>query len=299
MVAAVAPYVDTSISKTVNVPADYPTRTSRTSTPWPEERPQGAGDLSTQQRAGRGAQRRAGRPAGTAQAGDRSQSTLRVERLPKPVLASLRWPSRPELPGQSGLVHDDPPPAWRLRALRRRAAGRGAGGRSVRPHLALRGLGHGAEQPRGLGAMAKTLSMDLRANDAAWLRLKLDALATVAEERSFEMPHAAARRAAAVPAWSRRPRRRAARRRCWTRCSPARAAYRHRRHAGLGGGRRQPRHRRAVHADAQGGQPAHADGGSVTRPCAMGFSGNYPRAFDGLARLLSLDMRVLDPGWIG
>jgi ribonucleoside-diphosphate reductase alpha chain len=41
------------------------------------------------------------------------------------------------------------------------------------------------------------------------------------------------------------------------------------------------------------------DGGSVTRPCAIGFSGNYPRALDGLARLLSLDMRVMDPAWIG
>jgi len=41
------------------------------------------------------------------------------------------------------------------------------------------------------------------------------------------------------------------------------------------------------------------DGASVTRPCAVGFSGNYPRAFDGLARLLSLDMRVVDPAWIG
>jgi ribonucleoside-diphosphate reductase alpha chain len=40
------------------------------------------------------------------------------------------------------------------------------------------------------------------------------------------------------------------------------------------------------------------EGGSVTRPCAMGFSGNYPKALDGLARLLSLDMRVMDPGWI-
>jgi len=38
---------------------------------------------------------------------------------------------------------------------------------------------------------------------------------------------------------------------------------------------------------------------TVTRPCAVGFSGNYPRALDGLARLLSLDMRVLDPAWIG
>ena len=41
------------------------------------------------------------------------------------------------------------------------------------------------------------------------------------------------------------------------------------------------------------------EGGHVTRPCAVGFAGNYPRAFDGLARLLSLDMRVIDPGWIG
>ena len=38
---------------------------------------------------------------------------------------------------------------------------------------------------------------------------------------------------------------------------------------------------------------------AVTRPCALGFSGNYPRALDGLARLLSLDMRVIDPAWIG
>jgi ribonucleoside-diphosphate reductase alpha chain len=42
-----------------------------------------------------------------------------------------------------------------------------------------------------------------------------------------------------------------------------------------------------------------ADGASVTRPVAMALSGNYPRALDGLARLLSLDMRVVDPAWIG
>ena len=34
-------------------------------------------------------------------------------------------------------------------------------------------------------------------------------------------------------------------------------------------------------------------------PTRCGFSGNYPRALDGLARLLSLDMRVIDPAWIG
>jgi ribonucleoside-diphosphate reductase alpha chain len=41
------------------------------------------------------------------------------------------------------------------------------------------------------------------------------------------------------------------------------------------------------------------EGGTVTRPCAVALSGNYPRALDGLARVLSLDMRVIDPAWIG
>src|SRR6202012_6001439 len=53
--------------------------------------------------------------------------------------------------------------------------------------------------------------------------------------------------------------------------------------------------RSAVSANA----PAGAAPTRVTRPCAVGFSGNYPRALDGLARLLSLDMRVIDPAWIG
>ena len=37
----------------------------------------------------------------------------------------------------------------------------------------------------------------------------------------------------------------------------------------------------------------------ITRPYSMWLSGNYPRALDGLCKLLSLDMRVLDPAWIG
>jgi ribonucleoside-diphosphate reductase alpha chain len=36
-----------------------------------------------------------------------------------------------------------------------------------------------------------------------------------------------------------------------------------------------------------------------TRPYSMWLSGEYPRAFDGLCKILSLDMRVLDPAWIG
>ena len=35
-----------------------------------------------------------------------------------------------------------------------------------------------------------------------------------------------------------------------------------------------------------------------TRPYSMWIAGNYPRALDGLAKLLSLDMRVVDSAWI-
>jgi ribonucleoside-diphosphate reductase alpha chain len=37
----------------------------------------------------------------------------------------------------------------------------------------------------------------------------------------------------------------------------------------------------------------------VTRPYSVWLAGEYPRALDGLCKLLSLDMRVLDPAWIG
>src|SRR5205085_10539336 len=35
------------------------------------------------------------------------------------------------------------------------------------------------------------------------------------------------------------------------------------------------------------------------QPYSVWLSGEYPRALDGLCKLLSLDMRVLDPAWIG
>jgi ribonucleoside-diphosphate reductase alpha chain len=173
---------------------------------------------------------------------------------------------------------------------------------------------NGAEQPRGLGALAKTLSMDLRARDSAWVKLKLDALATVQEERAFEMPFppkgelrrfpGVVAATAAVIRW---------------RCdqlglfavepttSPVLAAMFSREEPTTG-----PSGTLAWSVDVR--NPATDEdftltlkevllpdgkGGAVTRPCALGFSGNYPRALDGLARILALDMRVHDPAWIG
>jgi ribonucleoside-diphosphate reductase alpha chain len=35
------------------------------------------------------------------------------------------------------------------------------------------------------------------------------------------------------------------------------------------------------------------------RPYSVWMSGDYPTSFDGLCKLLSLDMRVIDPAWVG
>ncbi len=323
MVAAVAPFIDTSISKTVNVPADYPYEDFQGLylSAWRS----GLKGLATYRPNNvLGAVLSVGAPAVAAKTeplvGDTGMNQrLRLERLPAPVLASLRWPGRPELPAGNPswsfmIKHPHGEFALFVGELPAEGPGLGLFGKTLPFEVWV----NGAEQPRGLAALAKTLSMDMRANDAAWLKLKLDALATVAEERSFEMPfppHGERRlfpgvvaATAAVIRW-----------RCEQLGALGEAAE-----AGPTPvldamfSREEPRTGTsgtlawAVDVD----NPAtgesftltlkevtlaarDGDGGAVTRPCAVGFAGNYPRALDGLARLLSLDMRVLDPAWIG
>ena len=335
MVAAVAPFIDTSISKTVNVPADYPYADFQGLYfgAWKA----GLKGLATYRpNSVMGAVLSVDASAAAAAtpqlvATDGANQRLRVERLPAPVLASLRWPSRPDFPGGN--------PAWSYMIeyphgefslfVGELPAEAGPESGLFARNLPFEVWVNGAEQPRGLAALAKTLSMDMRANDAAWLKLKLDALATVAEERAFQMPmppHGEPRlfpgvvaATAAVIRW---------------RCEQLGALQE-------GGAtpvidamfsREEPRTTTSgtlawavdVSNPASGESftltlkevqlPAGEGGGSggglvtrqpdgkpayVTRPCAIGFSGNYPRALDGLARLLSLDMRVMDPAWIG
>ena len=313
MVAAVAPYIDTAISKTVNVPADYPYADFQDlyMRAWLS----GLKGLATYRpNSVLGSVLSTG-PAPVAVVPltiNDANRRLALERLPAPVLSSLRWPGRPELPGGN--------PAWTFMVhhpfgdfalfVGELAPEEGGAPRPFEVWV------NGAEQPRGLGALAKTLSMDLRANDAAWLQLKLDALATVAEERAFEMPfppHGEKRlfpgvvaATAAVIRW---------------RCEQLRALpdparksptpvldAMFSRDEPLTGPSGTLAWAVDVDNPATGETftltlkeitlPGH-DGHPVTRPCAVGFSGNYPRALDGLARLLSLDMRVIDPAWIG
>lgn len=313
MVAAVAPFIDTAISKTVNVPADYPYADFQHL--YMEAWQSGLKGLATYRpNSVLGSVLSVTALAGSATSLqiDGANHRLALERLPAPVLSSLRWPGRPELPAGN--------PAWTFMvhhpfgdfALFVGELAPEEGGTAKPFEVWV----NGAEQPRGLGALAKTLSMDLRANDPAWLQLKLDALATVAEEHSFEMPFppSGERRlfpgvvaaTAAVIRW---------------RCDQLKALANSDTKVptpvmdamfSRGEPQTGPSGTLAWSVDVDNPATGEAltvtlkevnlpgpDGLTVTRPCAVGFSGNYPRALDGLARLLSLDMRVIDPAWIG
>src|SRR5690606_24193179 len=173
MVAAVAPYIDTSISKTVNVPEDYPYSEFEDLylTAWKA----GLKGLATY------------RPNSVLGAVlsvdsaekkqpqdvtiDEANRRLSIKSLPAPVLSSLAWPGRPSLP--------DGNLAWTYMISHP-----GGDFALFVGHLEKEGRTfpfeawvNGAEQPRGLGAVAKSLSMDMRANDRKWLALKLDVLA--------------------------------------------------------------------------------------------------------------------------
>ncbi|MBX3645977.1 MAG: adenosylcobalamin-dependent ribonucleoside-diphosphate reductase [Rubrivivax sp.] len=323
MVAAVAPYVDTAISKTVNVPEDYPYADFQDLylTAWRS----GLKGLATYRpNKVLGAVLSVDTPATKAaalpeplraDAAGGANQRLTLERLPAPVLTSLRWPSRPDLTAGN--------PAWSFMIQHPHgefALFVGELPAEAGPDLGLFGKTlpfevwvNGAEQPRGLAALAKTLSMDMRANDPQWLKLKLDALATVAEERAFEMPFpprgekrlfpGVVAATAAVIRW---------------RCEQLGALQEGGHTPVLDAmfSRDEPRTTASgtlawavdVSNPATGEaftvtlkevQLPSGEGGLITRPCALGFSGNYPRALDGLARLLSLDMRVIDPAWIG
>jgi len=312
MVGAVAPFIDTAISKTVNVPADYPFDAFRDL--YTQAWQLGLKGLATYRPNAVLGSVLSTTPASpppsppTTRLADPNQR-LALQPSGTPVLASLRWPGRPELPaGNPALTFMVRHPQGDFALFIGELADGG-------PARVFEIWVNGAGQPRGLGALAKTLSMDLRANDLGWLQLKLDALASVADEQGFELafpPGGQPRRfpgvvaaLAALLRW-----------RCEQLGSLPAAAQapppvldalfsRAEPQTGFDGTLAW-----AVDIDNPAAHEAFTltlkevtvpgpDGQVHTRPCAMALSGRYPRALDGLARLLSLDMRVVDPAWIG
>lgn len=322
MVAVANPYIDSAISKTVNVPADYPYNdfkdlyflawkaglkglsTYRPNTvlgsvlsveptaasPSPAEKmPASVEDLQT----------------------DDANRRVTLKDIPAPVLDSLRYPSRPEIPG--GNI------SWTFMA--RHPGGKFAifvGQSDVAEGGPDEGFvpwpfevwATGPNVPRGLPAIAKTLSMDMRANDRSWLKKKLETLAKTPGEAPFDCPMPPYGEAIRVPS-----------------AVAAFAKIIQWRVDDLGWVPSAEHDSPVLDALMSPKEPKTGPDGTLswtvdiinpatgedfvmglkeirmpdgtTRPYSMWLSGNYPKSYDGLCKILSLDMRVVDPAWIG
>jgi ribonucleoside-diphosphate reductase alpha chain len=234
---------------------------------------------------------------------------ITVKSVPAPVLSSLRWPGRPELAGGN--------PAWTyfVEHPQYRFAVFVGHVENGSPH-AFEVWVNGSEQPRGLGALAKTLSMDMRADDSAWLQLKLDALAKTGGD-PFDMPFPPKgelkRMPSVVSAFAQIVR--------W-RVGQLQSGLEGQFSLSSGEGPSPVMDAMFALKEPKTGtdgtlswtvdvlNPRTGDDFVLglkeitlpdrkTRPYSVWLSGEYPRALDGLCKILSLDMRVLDPAWVG
>jgi ribonucleoside-diphosphate reductase alpha chain len=312
MVAAVAPFVDTSISKTVNVPEDYPYAEFQDLyfRAWKS----GLKGLATYRPNSILGSVLSVEPTSKEKApqdfrADDVNRRIQIQSLPAPVLASLRWPGRPSMTAGN--------PAWTYMIEHPHGAFAVFVGHVENEHNhAFEVWVNGSEQPRGLGAVAKTLSMDMRADDPGWLKLKLDSLARAGGDEPFDMAFPplgeVKRMPSVVAAFAQVVRWRADQLGALT--SPGAALF---------GQSATP----VLDAMFAPKEPKTGTDGTmswtvdvlnprtgddfvlgikeitlpdgVTRPYSMWLAGEYPRALDGLCKILSLDMRVMDPAWIG
>ena len=303
MVAAVAPYVDAAISKTVNVPEDYPYGDFQDL--YMEAWRKGLKGITTYRpNSVLGAVLSVPSAASAPQPitlPEQDKRLVLTEVMRSPPLASLRWPSRPGLPaGATGWVSE----------TIRTPQGDFAVVVSEQGGVPFEVWVLGGQPPRGLDAIAKTLSTDMRANDRGWLRKKLSMLANAYGD-PFEMPMPPNGQVIQVPSA--------------TAALARLVEWRYNQLGALNSGKDDPTPVLdalfAAHEPKAGTDgtlawvtdvcnPATEDDfvlmlkelqmpDGTRRPYSMWLTGGHPPALDGLCKLLSLDMRVIDPAWIG
>ena len=310
MISAVQPYVDSAISKTVNVPEDYPFEDFKNL--YLEAWKSGLKGITTYRPnnvIGSVLEIKK-EPAATPRANpqdlqDDPDRRVRLASTPKPALASLKWPSRPELT-EGNLAW-----TYMVEIPERDESFAIFIGQTDEPARPFEVWVNGAEQPRGLGAIAKTLSMDMRSEDRAWLKMKLDALAKSRDEQGFTIPFPPG----GEPTWQNGVVSAFANIVGW-RCdqlgtfenmgehpTPVLDALFSKKEPKAG-----PLGTMSWTVDIEnpntgddfvlGVKELHLPDGS-RRPYSIWLAGEYPRPLDGLCKLISLDMRVVDANWIG
>jgi ribonucleoside-diphosphate reductase alpha chain len=316
MVAAVAPFIDSAISKTVNVPEDYayeafenlyleawraglkgittyrPNKVLGSVLSVATKHEEAPNDLDTSD----------------------TDRRIRLEATPQPALSSLRWPGRPKLAaGNPSWTYMVESPSGQFAIF----VGHVEDGQPYPFEVWV----NGAEQPRGLGAVAKTLSMDMRTQDKKWLRLKLEILTrTSGEPFDCHIPPdgTPVRVPSMVAAFARIVRFRVDQLGALARRNSDGAETRQ----GTDEGESPVLDALFAKKEPKTGtdgtmswtvdvlNPSSGDDfvlllkelvlpNGQRRPYSAWMAGAYPRALDGLCKLLSLDMRVIDPAWIG
>jgi ribonucleoside-diphosphate reductase alpha chain len=302
MVAAIAPFVDSAISKTVNVPADYPYENFKDL--YLEAWKSGLKGITTYRPNSVLGSVLSVTPHEEAPNDlDTSDADRRIRLDAAPALSSLRWPGRPRIAaGNPSWTYMVESPFGQFAIFVGHVENDG-------PH-AFEVWVNGNEQPRGLGAVAKTLSMDMRARDKAWLRTKLAILSKTAGDDAFDCPLPPDGKLQRVPSLVA----------AFARIVSWRVEQ-------LGGLSAPDERSPVLDALFARKEPKTGTDGTMSwsvdvlnpssgddfmlvlkelvlpsgqrRPYSVWMAGSYPRALDGLCKLLSLDMRVIDPAWIG
>ena len=304
MVAAVAPFIDTAISKTVNVPADYPFEDF--SSLYLEAWRAGLKGITTYRPNSVVGSVLSVEPAKEAPQdlpsdGDPDRR-ITLNSAPSPALSSLKWPHRPKMKNGN--------PSWTY--MVEHASGDFAVfiGHVENGHVQpFECWVNGNEQPRGLGAVAKTLSMDMRCRDLAWLTMKLDSLAqTFGDKRyAIEVGDQVVHASCAAAVLAHLVRYRVTQLGALTPqagdTTPVMDAMFARKEPKTGSDG-------TMSWSVDVSNPQTGDDfvlflkelvlpNGQRRPFSMWMAGSYPRELDGLCKMLSMDMRVIDPAWIG
>ena len=301
MQAAVQPFICSAISKTVNVPEDTPFDAFEDL--YLEAWRAGLKGMTTYRPNTVLGSVLSVEDAATPADLDQSEPErrIRITETPPAALAALRWPHRPVVqagnPSWTYMVED---PAGRFSVV----VGHVENGDSYPFEVWV----NGENLSRGLGALAKNLSMDMRAQDRAWLKLKLDSL-TRTPGQAFQMPMppdgAQTSVASSVSALARVVAWRCERLGVWQQEGPAplvEAMF------SLKEPKSGPDGTMSWTVDIL--NPVTGDDFAMFvkecelpdgthRPYSAWLSGAYPKELDGLTKSLSLDMRVIDAAWIG
>jgi ribonucleoside-diphosphate reductase alpha chain len=301
----VAPYIDSAISKTVNVPSDYPFEDFakvyldawkmglKGITTYRPNDMMGAVLVSADE-----ADKENETPALQDLRQDDPDRRVQLKDVPN-ITEVLRWPNRPDVAAE-GVTFSVKHPQGRFAVVVNHW--RNGDLHPLEVYIA------GNEQPRGLAAIAKALSVDMRTDDGAWLAMKLESLLNTEGDDGFEMTDPATGKVVMMPSLT----------------AGFASIVKHRltEIGALAGNGSSPmvdalfskREPKTGPTGAMGwgvdiDNPATGDNfhmttkelvlpGGQIRPYSVWLSGKYPKVLDGLTKMLSIDMRVSDPAWV-